>query len=230
MLDYWKSNMLCWTCWSGPVQKRWLMISWGRRSRGHKTGNHIWPGSVREWGGNCIRRWRKWWSCRWRRKQMYAPLVQYRRSRWTSWWWGKYRWRCRWQTHTDLSVRLVTSRGVYTLQTLSWRFTTDNTTWYKVSVVSLTEWPWRLFKDLQSIQRSPHCWNHLQTRNITGPSSWRSPVHCHYNSILYLLSYHLMFTTVEWTEFNFHSPCVRVSELLSVISFLIRQWTIVRPS
>jgi hypothetical protein len=33
----------------------------------------------------------------------------------------------------------------------------------------------------------------------------------------------LVMITVEWTDCKFHNPCVRVSELLSVLSFLIRQ-------
>jgi hypothetical protein len=38
-----------------------------------------------------------------------------------------------------------------------------------------------------------------------------------------VLPYLLTFITVDWTNSKFHSTCVRVSELLSVLSFLIRQ-------
>ncbi len=39
-----------------------------------------------------------------------------------------------------------------------------------------------------------------------------------------------MFITVEWPESNFQSPCVRVSELLSVLSLLIWHWIVNKES
>ena len=38
-----------------------------------------------------------------------------------------------------------------------------------------------------------------------------------------VVPYLLMFITVDWSDSKFDSACVRVSELLSVLSFLIRQ-------